>query len=420
MDIKAKEGLLNDIRPALFKIARGFSFKGDRLDEARCEDLVQEVSLKVLKEIEGGRVENIMAWAKSVARNLCIDIYRKEKKRVEFNAHSFDDDIETDHLDKTPRNASRIEDPILDRIDDDLIIEQYKKSISEDLRKKIDMSVEYIAELFRLKEEIRPLHDKYLRASTVIDNVKSEFEFLVGRKRLNDWENDPGDPMDQLINKVFSVAFLKKPIDEKKLDVWKPTERPTEDGCSVLCEAYGELCELLDRLKGGLKEGAQSILFKSCIGYLLPYDIHKSLKFIKEFRIKPPRLLYDIWKNAEGLKKGEYINIKRMRLIFEYHRIKFSGTSKEGLFRGVEKGGRNIYTIRRSSYKETTNQRIYNKFILAIHRRSFINAIPPSDHVRLFEQAHKEGWKASWLDDVDMRLNVIYSTGYSGFLDDES
>ncbi|KJS84397.1 MAG: hypothetical protein JM58_11185 [Peptococcaceae bacterium BICA1-8] len=61
------------------------------------EDLLQEVFLKIHKNIKNGRNENIQAWVYKIARNTVIDYYRKNGK---FNFSEFTDDISSVNEDR--------------------------------------------------------------------------------------------------------------------------------------------------------------------------------------------------------------------------------------------------------------------------------------------------------------------------------
>ncbi|XMB85295.1 sigma-70 family RNA polymerase sigma factor [Mycoplasmatota bacterium WC44] len=59
-------------------------------NDARTEELVQEVYIKALKNIRKFNNKNFRGWISVIARNLALDTYKREKKEVYLDSQEMD------------------------------------------------------------------------------------------------------------------------------------------------------------------------------------------------------------------------------------------------------------------------------------------------------------------------------------------
>ncbi len=75
------------------------------------------------------------------------------------------------------------------------------------------------------------------------------------------------------------------------------------------------------------------------------------LKKNSAYKIKPPRLMYEIWSSVPELKRGEKnVNRKLLERIFLYLKISTENTKQGILFKTLKKDVSNLESIRKTQY----------------------------------------------------------------------
>ncbi|MFX0141074.1 MAG: hypothetical protein ACFFDN_45975 [Candidatus Hodarchaeota archaeon] len=96
------------------------------------------------------------------------------------------------------------------------------------------------------------------------------------------------------------------------------------------------------------------------------FDFALKLRTIK---IKPPRTLFCVW--ANGLKKGKNWDLKKIKDVLSYFKIKTKGTEQEFLFGSLDEEISTFESIRKSQYKKTPKEKDYRKLVDFIYKYSF-------------------------------------------------
>ena len=142
------------------------------------EDITQETFLRFLENETYRNTGKKLQYLYTIARNLCIDAYRKEKKQALFNG--FLDEIEKGAGAKVLKRAE--EESLEERLVDSIALRQVLEELSEEDREMIllryvnQVSVGAIAGIFgmsrfavyrRLKENLRRLRESFDREDRV-------------------------------------------------------------------------------------------------------------------------------------------------------------------------------------------------------------------------------------------------------------
>jgi len=371
-DETAREEFDNLFRREIFKIAKRFT-KND--EDAK--DSTQEILIKLFNLMKKQKVEvkeNLCAWVETVAKNHCIDEYRRKrsKKTLEFVRPIANDnkgtaliEIHKDSKAMAPGSLEYYRSPEEEALSSNLDFE-YKNNIPLSIQKSLDKSLEYIELFYKLRRQIKSdLTNKYQRILDVY-NI------------LNDTEE--------------KITYILGPVSWKKIGRYKGLKRIAQEELSdsqreeliklkrqsFKIEVHKNLNELLEMVSVMF---FHSPLFNEmALVKDSSYSLHKYFGFwlsdlssvLPTIKIKPPRLMFSIWIKAKGLRKGKYADLEKIKLIFRYFKRKTKGTDKEYLFDSIDEYVSTFDAIRKSRYKKSTNQKFYKKLINNIYRNSFI------------------------------------------------
>lgn len=254
-----------------------------------------------------------------------------------------------------------------------------KKNISLELQKCLDISLEYILALYKLKKEMKPVFDKYefvIRTSDALIKTKKQFNYILGRVSE-----------EKISSHEFSV--LKEPlapdkiaeagIDKQEFKIWahkKLNDFMVEIDCFILGgiiarEIIIPLFNFHSPFFGLLWSNQHSGSYRE--------DEIDALNFfmsLTKMKVESPRLIYDIWSKAKEFKRGEMVNNKMIEKIYENFREKTWGTEKGDLFKSSVK----IDSLRKRkmAYRKASDKRFYKAIVNFIYRKSFIEKERPA------------------------------------------
>jgi len=314
----------------------------------------QEIILKLLHKIKTHKIINLDAWVKKVAWNECSDLHRKEHARNKFIKFV---DATEDHKVIVPGSKKYYEDPDIDAA--------YKRNVPSEIQEGIDKSLEYIKALYKLKKEIRSNFKKYdsvFRIDDVLLETKKQFDYILG-------------PVSDKKISTYKLSSFKEPFEPPKL---------TEGGFKkqeFKVWAHSKLNDFLNKIG--------EVIFICAVGidkiipilksqYFVPFFESDSIKFgssLIKMKIKPPRLMYEVWSKVKDLRKGKYVNQKKMSLIFAYLKKKTIETEREFLFDSIPGDitalSKTINNLRMLSYRTPSNNKFYKELVNFIYEEGF-------------------------------------------------
>jgi len=340
----------NLFKKTIFNIAMWFT---EDLTEA--EDVTQEIVMKIFREIRKREIKiDLKAWVVKVARNYCIDVYRKSRPKKASKP--------VNHI-----SDNSIASPLQDVTSSLSLDTMYIRTIPSTLRKSIDFSLKLIEIFYKLIEEIKSDPANYERI------FKIHKILLDTRKKVN-----------QVIGyvskkKIATYNRLRWTLPEHLSDSEKKELEKLKKQ-AFLIATHEDLNEFVNRINGGLdSKDLQDFLYIATntpshaeyfhAEYYLFVIFDLALK-LKTMKIKPPRLMFSVW--VKGLRKGKYTHRKRIKLVFYYFKRRTKGTQQEFLFDSIDDNLSNFESIRKSYYKRSPKERIYKELVNTIYKHSFV------------------------------------------------
>lgn len=136
-------------------------------NKAMCEDIAQETFYKVIKHRKSFKKKTFAAWIFTIARNLCFDHLKKEK-RTKLNIESLQRNIDTYTYDDN-EEKDRVEhlENILNKLDpmdkEVIILSRYENLKYKDIADIMNMSESAIKT--RMHRALRKLRSHYFNAN---------------------------------------------------------------------------------------------------------------------------------------------------------------------------------------------------------------------------------------------------------------
>lgn len=231
-----------------------------------------------------------------------------------------------------------------------------KKDIPGEIWESIYRSLKYIARLYKTKEKLKS--DPIPKIVNILSSAREDL-YCLGKNK--EFEN------------------LKK-------------SRP-----------YQDQLESIDKQINKWLEYPEGLNFDNSIYYLCPLGpkkINKSGKFVTfqsayvlenilSLRIKPIRLMFEVWKKHKELKKGEILDRELILRVFRDLKKKTKDLDlsfaflfesiNENDFKNPASAIKFFENIRKSTYSNPNNAKFYNELIESIYQVSFIEKIEPDD-----------------------------------------
>ena len=318
-----------------------------------------EIILKLLHKIKTHKIINLDAWVNKTAWHECVDLDRKEHARNKFikSVDATSVDATEDHKVIVPGSKKYYEGPDIDAA--------YKINVPPEIQEGIDKSLEYIRSLYKLKKEIRSNFKKYdpvFRIDDALLETKEKFNYILG-------------PVSDKKMSIYKLSSFKEPFEPPKF---------TEEGFKkqeFKVWAHSKLNDFLNKI-GEVIFICAVVIDKSIpilkSPYFVPFLESDPIKFgssLIKMKIKPPRLMYEVWSKVKDLRKGKYINQKKMSLIFAYLKKKTIETEREFLFDSVPENitafSKTINNLRMLSYRKPSNNKFYKELVNFIYEESF-------------------------------------------------
>lgn len=372
--IKGEEATKNEFiyifRPKIFIIAKGIT-----KDKAEAEDLTQDILIKLFIELEKHEInENLYAWVERVAKNYCKDEYRRKysKKALKIVHPIIDDNKDTslvevyrDHNAIPPGSRKYYKQPG----DDESLEIEFKRNIPHSIQKSLEISLEYLELLYKLKEKIKSDFDKYdpiFRVQEILDGTKKKITYVLGsisREKIYRYKYLKSKPKKGLeLSEEDKKELNQLRKDSFKINVFSWINEFREDIASMT---------FFDPLFNDLMPAIKRPYNTHYFGFVLT-DFAMNVTTMK---IMPPRLMFDVWSKEKGLKKGRkatYDDLRKIELIFRYFKRRTKGTEKEFLFNSIDECLSTFDAIRKSQYKKPSNEKFYKQLVNFIYRNSFI------------------------------------------------
>jgi len=351
---------INEIQFLIKPITKTFA-RGDAEKE---KDLCQGILTKIWKFIKENEIkENFQGWIKTVARNYCINEYKKNhKEKRDFNI-----DLSIVKSDEADIPGSKEYHEKSEKI----IIANYIKKIPDDIKKGIDLSLNYIEELYAFKERIKSLKDPIPKILDTLENAKKDIRFYLGKNFGGKIENKIAR-----YNYLMSGGLKKEEIGNK--EIGRECEILMHQSCSWLF--LEEINKLISQAKVEFRTSIIPYPYEeNLFNLIMPITIEELYKVISRLQIEPPRLMFAIWSKAPELKSGSQKGLKKLKLIFAYLKITTRRTKREHLFDPVKGDLSNFESIRKSQYKKIKNKRFINRFIKYVYFRSFVQKVGLKD-----------------------------------------
>lgn len=368
---KTTENEFDDrFRPIIFSIVMKFA-----KNKEEAEDLTQEILWKCfVKMKESKPTQNLRAWVLTVAKNYCRDKFREKESKdaKEFIRTKTKYDKTKDHIyEYEDHKAIAPGSKEYYKEDNEYInIDTlYKRTIPYQKRRdNIEVSIKLVEIYYKLKDKIKSDPTKYESISKIkkiLFDTQKKIKGVVGYmpkekiERYDDLRATPDEyrsdsdkkELERLNKKEFLIA-IHRALNEFLRRIYMPVYDIVF--YDLLSTASGKPCP-----SRGFT--ADYYLFVLCDLVL------KS----KSMKIKPPRLLYCIWKKAVCFDKGKYTNQDKMKLVFSYFKRKTKGTEQEFLFDSIDENLSTFESIRKSFYKKSTNLEPNNEIVDFIYKSSF-------------------------------------------------
>jgi len=378
---EAEEKLIYEIIPLIKTYVSKF-YKG-RSSRQDNEEIETDLMIKIFEKIKEQKIINDpVAWIKTIIERHCIDQYRKERSQK-------------------GKEKSKIKgiNPIIDEKENITLIEVMpdSKAISPGSRKYyeqiekvrippkiekcLEMTLDYIEEIYRRREQIRTARNKNQKAYRILKDLyvlKDKIEYNTGRFIKEKASRYEYFKQIGAFGSFFPREFIVNPgpeFDRNKLSDSAARELEEFEGLgferTLPFEAYNGIKKLIEYAE-------IAIFFKhfppeKFMSLIKPLSLsHEDMiKNIPDMRIEPPRLLMEVLTKA--LKKGKKSNRKLIKRIFIYLKRKTKGTKQEFLFESLKEDLSNFETIRTSRYKDPVNRKFYDKLIESIYQKSFID-----------------------------------------------
>jgi hypothetical protein len=334
-DSTAEDDLIHYTWPIIRRIATKW-FEGaagvDQRDARR--DAIQEIQIHILEKFRHPKtkfkIDHPGAYIESVAKNFLRNLYAKEMVhfRKEGFVRSFNEEIEVEE--DAPGMGSIGTFPRKDAAGRGTVtIERLYKKLPEDLRDGIEKSLDLVADLFGLRDNIRLDRTRNKRILKDIGTI------LEARKLVSRIQG--AEPSDRNLQRLFEIRELSGPIvfdgmpeTDRRVDARLAEERELVKKCWAAYSLWEVQKELESELRKtpGLNE-------------LIPGPEPWSGHFaeISKMRVSPLSVIYKVWSRAPGFRTGKtlkYRSRKRIALAFHYHKRASKGTPREVLFRNIK------------------------------------------------------------------------------------
>lgn len=403
------------------------------------EDVYKKASEKIrklLKKIKQGEISitgNPYGYIQKTVTNLLNDEARKVKAGTILPMFRQDEDKAA-----KSRRERRIEET-------GIKIEQYgygagtifqsNKHISDETWDSLLRSLKYISGVYKTKEslssnpipkiidilsvakvDLRYLLNQKLKGN--VDDMISRYRELLqikGKRLLKKQGLPTFEKWNKLVGKYKGMSesdiktILRESTDpdpdnieeflsKKELKEFRRIEKTRQ---------YWHHIELLDSQINRLSEYPEGMGFKEYVYYISPkgpkvlsdtgkmvtYQSMYLYKNIINFRVTPPRLMFEIWRKDKAFKKGKKLDRQLILMIFRNLKEKTKKTKLEFLFNSIhakafkdrESAIKFFENVRKSAYNKTKIDKFYKELVESIYQVSFIEKIDPDDLERLVE-----------------------------------
>jgi hypothetical protein len=412
---------------AEYEKMHGIKFEGENK-----HDIYRE-SVEKLKNVFTKRTHKINIkkslnnYIKAVIRNVIRDQGRSvlsgEKYRFE-SLTPIEDELE-DHKIPPPGTLEYYGDDGSGRK-----IEYYKK-IPVDTLEGIERSLKYVEIIYKTKEvlksipyykilkilgsawvdlsklinkEIRDINEKHSRYSQLL---LKKIEKYLNRRGLPDIVtlaeelknedlpeeifHDLGDLLKKLKN--FNIIY------EKEMDLLSIDEQIELENLARYRICWDSILDIKKLFQEKEKNYFKNFNIDENLIYILP--VHRKdlsrwsvgqnayiMDELSRFRIRPLRLMFEVWKRDQGLKKGKYINRSLVLRTFKELNKKYKNTNLGFLFKDINEKDfedaksaiKFFENLRKSAYKKpSVSKKFYQDLVKSIYKVSFVDKIEAND-----------------------------------------
>lgn len=367
-----------------------FSKKNHDFSVEDKEDWFQELMTRAMGILKKEGINNQAGYILQTCRNYLNDQLREKQKRksifvpIDPDKIAGENDSSIDLFErKTPEELFSSED-------------NYQRAFTDEFKKGAEISLKFIEQIYearnRLKKNTTAL--KWFKAEEVLEKTKerlkkifriefkkefSRYTTLREKERFHALSPEERKELEDMLGRDHELHLIH--------EIEKESRRAN---LTASFEHYGP-DELTFLLLGRRKKGE---------AIAVPNFYHLC--------IEPPRLIFDVWKKARDLlKRGKYVNMKKMKLAFWYHKEKSKGTPQEFLFESI-KDIPDIENLRQYQYRQPSIK-FYPGLVKSIYKRSFKDKIDIRNPVTVTLWLTKEGKIGGQrFEDIDPAIKKKY------------
>lgn len=378
------------------------------------KDIEADIYKEILIGIKNHEIkESLFGWVYKLTENHCINKMNHDRLRrsIRGNNPIIDEEKNIQLIDTIQDSKSIIpgskeyyesmknkgEQKILAK---EKIVYNYKKAIPLATQEGVKISLEYIKLLYDWKEKLREDFAKYKTIFNIVDvfrNTKREINKIAGPispqkiskytilslKDFSDLSNFEKREFRELDKQLFKIK-IHEYLNELLIKV-----RVLTSNKLLIDKLYSHVDEKLVGpfvstpsqswpLNINTISSDEELLPEAKLPFISEYfePLNSFSEEIAKTKLGPPRIMFDVWRRIPNLRKGKKTNLKKIKFIFSYHKIKTKGTDREFLFKSIKDDVLNFDSIRRLIYGKVSNKRFYKKLIDHIYNKSFIEKFP--------------------------------------------
>jgi len=312
----------------------------------------------------------------------------------------------------------------------------YDKRISDDTWESILRSLKYIKGIYKTKENI--LSDPIFKVLDILSNTKTNLRYMLNMKLGSNVDNmisrynellkaigkrkleklglptleevkAPGATFYEELSKNEFDTVLKESLHPDPANSKEFLSKKEQEEFKVLKKSslYWSQVEKIDNQLSDIQKYSEHLILRinKSLFYIFPsknsmitHQATNIIKFLKNFKVQPPRFMFEVWKEDKALSKGKKLDRKLFLRIFRDLKEKTKDTSLEFLFDSIDarefqdrqSAIRFFENIRKSTYEKPNNAKSYKKLIESIYQVSFIEEIEADDMEKLSEYFTKK------------------------------
>jgi hypothetical protein len=368
------------------------------------QDAVQGIEFRLIERLRKGlrKIEDPSAYIATVARNFLHGALeeasaKKRGGRIEKDVKTGAEKREPIHLDSLeareekareigqplPSEGERVfgeneagPEDLVERRESrgaNVITESYM-SLPEDLRAGLEKSLDLIADLFQIRDNIRRDRTRGKRILKAIETI------LKARKivsRTRDSVSSDRDLQRLFVIREFTnlPAFDGTPETDRRIDALLAEERELEKKYGIVYSLWEAQRKLESEL--WMIPGLNELIPDELIPGPAPWSGH--FTEIAKMNVSPLSVIYKVWSRAPGFStgaSGKYRSRKKIGLALSYHKLVSERTPREFLFSSLKditklKDPETAFErFRKAGYGQPL-QKKYRLIIDLIYRESF-------------------------------------------------